>query len=128
LLPLLHVLGRRGEGATGHADHLRADADASAVERIDRVLVALSRLADDVLRRHFDAIEDELRRARGADAHLVFLLADREAGKALLDDERGDALVARRRIRVREDHEYPRLGAVRDPHLAAVEDPLVSLL
>src|SRR3712207_8826587 len=50
--------------------------------------------AEDVLLRHLDAVEDQLRRARRADAELVLLLADAEAGEVALDDEGCDPLVA----------------------------------
>ena len=52
-LPELLALGRVGEGvvegALGGTDHLGADPDAALVERLDRDLVALADLADDVL-------------------------------------------------------------------------------
>ena len=103
LRALLHVFGRGVQRARGDADHLRADADASFVQRLDRDLVALADGAEHVRRGHFDVVENQLRRARRADAELVFLLADAESLEAALDDERRDALVARRRIRVGED-------------------------
>ena len=87
------------ERAAGEPDHLRADADASFVQRLDRDLVALADLAEDVRRGHAAVLEDELARAARADAELVLLLADRESGDPALDEERGDAAVARRRVR-----------------------------
>ena len=47
--------------------------------------------------------EHELRRLVGAEAELLFDLADREAGRALLDDERAMPGAAERRIDGRED-------------------------
>ena len=93
-LPLFRVGDRRVERAAREADHLRADADASFVERLDRDLVALADLAEDVRRRHPAVLEDQLAGAAGADAELVFLLADGEPGDAALDEERSDAAVA----------------------------------
>ena len=84
------------ERALREADHLRADADAAFVERLDGDLVALADLAEDVRRRHAALLEQQLAGAARADAELVFLLADREPGEAALDEERGDAAVARR--------------------------------
>ena len=110
------------------ADHLRADADASLVQRLDRDLVALSDRPEHVLGGNYDVVEDELRRARGADAELVFLLPDGEAREAALDDERGDALVAGARIGIREHDVDLCFRAVRDPHLAAGQHPLVAAL
>jgi len=48
LLPFLRVLDGVIERALRQADHLRADADASLVERFDRDLVALADVAEDV--------------------------------------------------------------------------------
>jgi hypothetical protein len=76
------------------ADHLRADADAPFVQRLDGDLVALADLAEHVGARHAAILEQQLARAAGADAELVFLLADGEAGKAALDEKRGDAAIA----------------------------------
>ena len=128
LVPLLHVRRRRGERTLAHADHLRADADAPFVERFDRNLVALSNGAQDVLRRDFDTVEDELRGARRADAELVLLLANGESREAAFDDESGNALVARLRIDVGEHDVDARFGAIRNPHLAAREHPRVTAL
>ena len=48
------------ERAAGDADHLRADADAPLVERLDGDLVALADLAEHVLLRHAAVFEDQL--------------------------------------------------------------------
>ena len=82
------------ERALRQADHLRADADASLVERLDRDLVALAELAEHAGARHLAVLEDQLAGAARADAELVFLLADREARRPALDEERGDAAIA----------------------------------
>ena len=70
------------ERALREADHLRADADASLVERLDRDLVALADVAEHVRARDAAFFEDQLARAAGADPELVFLLADREARRS----------------------------------------------
>ena len=93
------------ERALREADHLRADADAPLVQRLDRDLVALADLAEHVRARHAAVLEQQLAGAARADAELVFLLADREARRAALDEERGDAAIAGRRIDRREDDE-----------------------
>src|SRR5476651_791249 len=92
LMPLLHVRRGRGQRTLRHADHLRADADASLVQRLDRDLVPLTHRAQHVCRGHLDSVEDELRGARGADAELVLLLAHGEPLELPLDDERRDPL------------------------------------
>ena len=73
-------------------------------------------------------LEQQLAGARRANPELVFLLADREAGHAALDDERGDPAVARLRVEVREDDEEVRFVGVGDPELAAVEPVVVAVL
>ena len=65
------------ERALREADHLRADADAPFVQRLDRDLVALADLAEHVRARHAAVVEQQLAGAARADAELVFLLADR---------------------------------------------------
>ena len=127
-LPLLGERDRRVERAARDADHLRADADAAGVERLDRDLVALADRAEHVLLRHLACVEEQFGGAAGADAELVLLLPHGESLEAALDNERRDPLVAGRRVHGREDDEDPRLGAVRDPELPAVEQILAVLL
>ena len=109
------------ERALRQAEHLRADADAALVERLDRDLVALADLAEHVGRGHDAVVEEQLAGAAGADAELVFLLADGEAGRAALDEERRDAVVAGVGIDGGEDDEEVGLVGVGDPQLAADE-------
>src|SRR5439155_22094243 len=85
-------------------------------------------LAEAVLLRHAAVLEDKLARRGGADAELVLLLADREAGEVALDQERGDSLVAGVGVRVGKDDEEAGLVRVRDPQLLAVEDPVIALV
>src|SRR5688572_6684759 len=110
LLALTEVGDRRGERALGDADHLRADADAPLVEGVDRNLVSLTDRTKNVLCRYLAVVEKQLDGARRADAELVFLLADLESLEVALDDERGDAAITCRWIRVRENDEHSRLG------------------
>ena len=116
------------ERALREADHLRADADASLVERFDRDFVTLADFAEDVRARHPALVEDQLARAAGADAQLVFLLADAKALESTLDQERGDAAVAGARVRVGEHDEEIGFLCVRDPELAAGQQPVRPLL
>src|SRR2546422_2282074 len=71
LLPLLRVLERRREGPARHADHLGADPDAPGVQRLDRHFVAHAHLTHHVRCRDLAVLEDQLARARGADAELI---------------------------------------------------------
>src|SRR4029079_1064715 len=93
LLALFRVLRRVLDRVDRQAEHLRPDADAAFVERLDRDLVPLADLAQHRGFRHAAVFEDELAGARRANAELVFLLADGESGHAALDEERGDAAI-----------------------------------
>ena len=106
--------------------HLRADADAAFVQRLDGDLVALADFAEHVRFRHAAVFENQLAGGRRADAELVFLLADGEAGEVALDEERGDAVVAGLGIDGGEDDEESGFVAVGDPQLAAVEDVVAA--
>ena len=128
MLSFVHVVERRGERSLRDADHLRADSDASFVERLDGDLVSLAGFAEDVFLRHTAVFENQLTGRRRANAGLVFLLADAEAGEVALDEERGDAFVAGVRIRVREHDEHACLGRVRDPQFLSVEHPVIALV
>src|SRR5207244_3554821 len=93
------------------------------VEDVEGDLVALADLAEDILDRHPALLEDERRRRAAADAELVLLAALGEAGRAALDDERREMGA----VDLEEHDEDVGEAAVRDPHLAAVDDvvPLV---
>src|SRR6185295_3770683 len=91
LLALLRILDGRVARRARDADGLRRDADASAVERVHRDREALADLAEDVRLRHAAVLEHQLARGGRADAELLLLLADVEAGVRPLDEERRDA-------------------------------------
>ena len=59
---------------------LRGDADAAFVEGFDGDLVAFADLAEDIGGGDAAVVEEKLAGGGGADAELVFLLADGEAG------------------------------------------------
>ena len=124
----MRVANRVIERALREADHLRADADAPFVERLDRDLVALAELAEHAGARHLAVLEDQLAGAAGADPELVFLLADGEAGRPALDEERRDAAVAGLGIDRGEDDEDVGFVGVGDPELAPVQDESVAAL
>src|SRR5690242_17079414 len=70
----------------------------------------------------------DIARAARANPELVLFLANRESGKTSLDDERGDAAVARLGIDGGEHEEDVRFVRVRDPQLAAVQPIRVAVL
>ena len=123
----LGVFGGMAPGSGGEAEQLRGDADATFVEGLDGDLVALADFAEDVGGGDAAVVEEKFAGGRGADAELVFLLADRKAGRIALDEEGGDALVAGAGIDGGEDDEEAGFGGVGDPELAAVEEVVVAV-
>lgn len=109
------------KGAEGEARHLRGDADAALVEDANGVLVAGALGAEQVLLGDDDVVKVEDAGGAGADAELLFLLGDAEAGRVLVDDEGADALVALAGVEVGKDDEEAGLHRVCDPHLGAVD-------
>src|SRR5690606_19986772 len=88
-----------------------------------QVAKALSLLADEAVGGHAAILEAQLPDRVRRMAHRAEALADREAGRALLDEEDRDALSARRVLaRAREDDDDVGSMPVRDEELGAVED------
>ena len=112
--------------AARDAQHLRADADAAFVQSFNGNLVTLADFSEHVLLGNFAIFQNQFASGRGADAQLVFFLADRESGKILFDDESGDALVPSRRITRGEEHEDSSFLGIGDPQLAAVENVIAA--
>ena len=86
-------------------------------------LSARSLMCDDS---HVAAIEHEFGSIRAAHAQLVELLRGVKTRRAPFDDESRDALRAARAGQARVDDHDIRFGAVRDPHLAAVEHVVIA--
>jgi hypothetical protein len=86
--------------------------------------VALADLAEHVPGRHPDVLQDDRRRGRSVQAHLVLFLAAAHAGERPLDDEGGEVGV----VHLGEHDEEVGEAAVGDPHLlAAQEEAAVGL-
>ena len=77
--------------------------------------------------RHAAVLEDQLGGVRGAHAELVLLAPGAEARRPALDDERRDALLARRAVGHRHDHRGVGDAAVGDEVLRAVEHPVLAV-
>src|SRR5262249_53141406 len=90
----LRVLHRVLVRALGDTQRQRADRDAAAGERAHERLEAAGRLAQHLVRGHETVLEHHLHRVRAAQAHLLLLLADAEAGRGRVHDERRDAVRA----------------------------------
>src|SRR4051812_3998012 len=125
-LALPRVLDGPLQTRTHDADAAGRDGEPPLVERVHRDLEPLSLLADQVLGRHLDVLEEELTGRTRPDPELVLRVARGEPLHALLEDEGADSLVPRGRIRLREDERVVRDGGVRDPVLLTVEDVRVA--
>ena len=91
-----------------------------------RVDEALPFLAEQLIGRHPAVVEEHLAGLAGAHAELVFLLARRHARRAVLDDERRDALRPGGAIGDRHDDHDVADAAVRRERLRAVQHPAVA--
>jgi hypothetical protein len=126
LLPLFRVVQCGFERAARDSDHLRADTDASFVQSFDGDFIAFAEFSEHVLLRHFAIFENQFRGRRGANAELVFLLADSKSFEAFLDDEGRDAAITGFGICVSEQHEDFGFLAVRNPEFAAVDNKMIA--
>ena len=113
-------------GAAPAATAARADRDALVHQRGDRDRPTFVDVAEHLLVRHADVVEEHLVEA-GAAVHLLERL-DRDAGRPHVDDERGDALVLLG-VGVRAADDLAEVGELRArrPDLLAVDDPLVAV-
>ena len=126
LLALLGVAGGGVERGLGDADGERAGGRPRDVERRHGDLEALALGAETLLDRDGAVGEVQRHGGRGADAELALLLADLEARRPLLDEERRDPPGAPRRIHRREHGDDVRVAAVGAPLLRAVEHVTVA--
>ncbi len=130
LLALEGVVERALLGAASDADALRGDHRPGLVEELHQLEEAAARRPDEVLLGDADVVEDEFGGVRGADAELARDLVGLEAVAVGLDDDLTEAVVAAAGVRVglAEHDEEVADRAVRDPHLVAVDHPLVAVL
>ena len=94
LLAFLGVFRGGVAGALRHAQRQRGDGDAPAVEDLQAVHEAVALLAQQIFLGHAAIAEDDFGSVARAHAQLVFLFAGAKAGRALFDDEGGDAVRA----------------------------------
>src|SRR5687767_9335640 len=85
LFAFLRVSHGMIERALRQPNHLRADADASLVQRFDGDLVAAADFAEHVGPRDTTIFQQQLARAAGANAKLVLFLSNGEPGESALD-------------------------------------------
>ena len=110
------------EARLRRADDAPGDAVARLREARQRALEALRR-RQQVRLGHDDVVEEQRRGDRGAQRELALDLGRRESLHALLDDEAADAVVRHRPADAQVGD-----GAVGDPHLRAVDDPVAAFL
>src|SRR5271156_995154 len=115
------------ERALGYAYGLRGDADAASIERLECDSQALAFFAEAILYWHAAILQRDLRGAREAQTHFIFVAADAEAGKIWFDEERGDATAASGEIGFGEDDVEAGDSAVGGPGFRAVQDVVIAV-
>src|ERR1044072_4677523 len=122
--------GRVARG-TDDAGRARRHRVAPLLQSEHRYLEALALLANHVLGRHAHVLQREVAGVARADAELAVDGARSEAGHRAFDDEAGHATVVALAtllfIRPAEEEEVVGHIGERNPHLLAVQDPLVAL-
>jgi len=121
---LLGVLNRFGEHGLRTADAGGAELEAPEVEDVEGDDVAAADLAQNVLHRDLDVVEEDGRGRASVDAHLALFGAGLDAVEGALDEEGGELLP----VDLGEDGVDVGPAAVRDPHLLAVEDVVFFIL
>ncbi len=119
--PLARIGKRCVERRARHADRLRGDADAPALEVRERDPVTIAFAPEQVRCRDRAILEHDLRRIRRALAELFLDARDDKAGRLRLDDERRDAFLPGRLVGYREDDRDVGVRARRDELLDAVQ-------
>ena len=123
---LFRVLNRLFHGAFAEAQRLRRDSDTPAVEGLHGNLEALALTAQKVFLRHNAIFKNQVARRGAANAHLLFVLARREARERLLYDKGRNAPVALRLVGHGEYDERVGDVAVGDEALGAVQHVMVA--
>jgi len=121
-LSLLRIGDRNVERRAAEPDRESADPDPPAVQHDLRVLEALAVTADAVGLIHTDVLEDQLRRVRRVEAHLLLALAGSEPFCSATDPERGEPAIPG----ACEHHRESRERSVGDELLGPAHDVLVT--
>ena len=121
LLAVDGVAQGRLEAVASRAERAVGDAEARLIEARERTLEA-AHAGQHRRGGQADAVEDEFRRDRRAQRHLLVDLASREAGGVRGDHEAPDAVIG---LGPHDGHVSD--GAIGDPHLGAVEHPVVAI-
>ena len=84
---LFGIFDRFINSPLGNANSQRGNHGARQVQRLHGVDEALPFLANEMICRNVDVLEDDFRRIGQADAHLIFFFADGNARAVAFDDE-----------------------------------------
>src|SRR5438128_8888647 len=103
------------------------DADATRRQCGQRDFYALALLTEAIGHRHPTVLEEELGGVGGADAELLLGARHAEARRALLDEQRRDAVLAPGAIGLTEHERGRSLATVGDEDLAPVDDVAVAV-
>ena len=122
-LALLRVADRICQRILRATDARRSQLEAADVQDVERDVVALADLAQQVSDRHLAVGEDQRAGGRAANAELVLLRAHGKARRVALDQEGGELFA----VDLGEDREQIGKAAVGDPHLLAVQDVVLSV-
>ena len=109
-----------GRAAAGRDRQL----ETAVVQGVEGDLVSSADLAEHVLRRHPDVLEDHGGGGRAVQAHLVLLVADADPRVAPFDQKPGELLA----VHLGEDDKQIGESPVSDPHLLAVQDEAAVVL
>ncbi len=117
LLSLSCVASRLADRDLRAATAHRPELEAREIEHVERDLVTLADLAEQVVRGNLDVLQNHRRRRRAVQPHLVLFLAVRDAVERAFDDERAEELA----VDLGKDDIDVGESAVGDPGLLAVE-------
>ena len=109
------VLRRFAEGRLAATRAHGAKLQSPEVEHVEGHLVTLANLPQQVGRGHRHLLQDDRRRRRAVQAHLVLFLAAADPAKGPFDDEGGEVFA----VHLGEDNHDVGKTAVGDPHLLA---------
>src|ERR1700752_3914600 len=85
--------------------------------------MAASDFVKEIFLRYWRVLEKDGRRGTAADSHFLFFRSGRKTGRAALDDEAGEFLT----IYFSEDNIDVGKSAVRNPHLLAIQNPILAV-
>ena len=120
LLTLGRIFRRLADRDVGASAAHAAKLEAAEIQNVERDLVPLPDLAEQILRRHAHVLKNQRRRRGSVQTELVLFFSAADSRERALDDERGE-MFSGIVDDLREDDEEIREAAVGNPHLLAVQ-------